>query len=191
MERKKCSKCQTEKELSEFYKNKAKSDGFSWWCKTCKNNHVTNNPQYNKKYRQNNREKTREWDNQYRQNNREKYNKYQGEYRKNKWKNDPLWNLSMRVRCRTSTVFKNMGYKKNDNTEKIIGIHWEGLKEHIEKQFTKGMNWDNRSEWHIDHIIPLASAKTEDELIKLCHYTNLQPLWATDNLRKGKKIYNT
>jgi hypothetical protein len=49
------------------------------------------------------------------------------------------------------------------------------------------MNWDNYSfrGWHIDHIIPLTSAKNEEELIKLCHYTNLQPLWAKDNLSKG------
>ena len=50
------------------------------------------------------------------------------------------------------------------------------------------MNWDNHGEWHIDHKIPLSSAKTEKELIGLCHYTNLQPLWALDNLKKGNKI---
>ena len=55
------------------------------------------------------------------------------------------------------------------------------------------MNWENRGLWHIDHIIPLATAKTEDEIIRLNHYTNLQPLWAIDNLKKGtrneKKIF--
>lgn len=50
------------------------------------------------------------------------------------------------------------------------------------------MTWENRGEWHIDHIIPLASASTEEELLALCHYTNLQPLWAFDNLSKGAKI---
>jgi hypothetical protein len=50
------------------------------------------------------------------------------------------------------------------------------------------MNWSNRNLWHIDHIIPLASAKTEEEMIKLCHYTNLQPLWAIENMSKGSKI---
>jgi hypothetical protein len=50
------------------------------------------------------------------------------------------------------------------------------------------MSWDNYGEWHIDHIIPLASADTEEEVLKLYHYTNLQPLWAIDNIRKGSKI---
>ena len=53
-----------------------------------------------------------------------------------------------------------------------------------------GMSWDNygRDGWHIDHIIPLSSTKIKEEIIKLNHYTNLQPLWATDNLKKGSKI---
>lgn len=70
----------------------------------------------------------------------------------------------------------------------MLGCDFKTAHKHIEKQFTEGMSWDNRSEWHIDHIIPLASAKTEEELAKLCHYTNLQPLWAEDNLRKGDKL---
>ena len=50
------------------------------------------------------------------------------------------------------------------------------------------MNWDNHGEWHYDHIIPLASADNYDDLVRLNHYTNLQPLWAEDNLKKGSKI---
>jgi hypothetical protein len=50
------------------------------------------------------------------------------------------------------------------------------------------MCWENRNEWHIDHIVPLSSAKTEDEVYGLCHYTNLQPLWAKDNLQKSNKL---
>mgnify|MGYP002132731409 FL=1 len=49
------------------------------------------------------------------------------------------------------------------------------------------MTWDNYGDWHIDHIIPLNSAQTEEDLYKLCHYSNLQPLWALDNLKKGSK----
>jgi hypothetical protein len=63
------------------------------------------------------------------------------------------------------------------------------LKQHLENQFQSGMNWKTYGKygWHIDHIIPLSSAKTEKELYKLCHYTNLQPLWAKDNLIKGNR----
>jgi hypothetical protein len=50
------------------------------------------------------------------------------------------------------------------------------------------MSWDNHGEWHIDHIIPLSSAKNENDVYTLCHYTNLQPLWAEENLRKSNKI---
>jgi hypothetical protein len=60
----------------------------------------------------------------------------------------------------------------------------------LENQFVEGMNWENYGSkgWHIDHIIPLSSAKTVDEAISLNHYKNLQPLWAVDNMKKGNKI---
>ena len=70
----------------------------------------------------------------------------------------------------------------------MLGADYETAFNHIESRFKDGMTWDNQGEWHIDHIVPLASATTEEELIKLCHYTNLQPLWAEDNLKKGDKI---
>ena len=72
----------------------------------------------------------------------------------------------------------------------IVGLSSEELKIYIESKFLEGMTWENYGlhGWHIDHIIPLSSVKTEDEIIKLCHYTNLQPLWAKDNLSKHNKI---
>ena len=78
--------------------------------------------------------------------------------------------------------------KKNNKTFNMIGCSPEFLKEHLEKQFVDGMNWENRGDWHIDHILPLSSAQNEDEIYKLCHYTNLQPLWAEDNIKKSNKI---
>ena len=69
-----------------------------------------------------------------------------------------------------------------------MGCSPEFLKEHLQSKFKDGMNWDNYGSWHIDHIIPLSSAKTTEEFNTLCHYTNLQPLWASENLSKGKKM---
>jgi hypothetical protein len=59
----------------------------------------------------------------------------------------------------------------------------------MELQFWPGMTWSNYGKWHVDHIIPLCTANSKEALEKLCHYTNLQPLWAVDNLRKNKKVH--
>jgi hypothetical protein len=79
---------------------------------------------------------------------------------------------------------------KRGRTIELIGIDIVGLKNYLETKFTDGMTWENYGlyGWHIDHIIPLSSAKNEDEFTKLCHYTNLQPLWAEDNLKKSNKV---
>ena len=61
--------------------------------------------------------------------------------------------------------------------------------QHLESKFTEEMSFDNYGKWHIDHIIPISSAKTEEDIIRLNHYTNFQPLWAVDNLRKSNKVF--
>lgn len=74
-------------------------------------------------------------------------------------------------------------------TEARIGCDWLELLVHLESKFKPGMTRENYGPvWHVDHIIPLASAKTEDEIIKLCHYSNLQSLFALENFQKGAKI---
>ena len=85
--------------------------------------------------------------------------------------------------------FQRKGYSKNNKTEKIIGLNKEEFVGHLLTTFINnyGYEWDGEEPVHIDHIIPLATAKTEDEVIKLCHYTNLQLLKAKDNLEKGCK----
>jgi len=99
----------------------------------------------------------------------------------------PLSKLSMNYRSRTAVAFRLGGYKKGTKTEKMLGIDFNSLKQYLENQFTKGMSWDNYGKWHIDHIIPLSSANTEEELKLLCHYKNLQPLWSFDNISKNGK----
>ena len=101
---------------------------------------------------------------------------------------NPLFALKKRLRSLVGGSLKNRGLRKHASTERILGCTWEELYRHIESQFVGGMSWSNRSQWHIDHVIPLASAESEEELIGLNHYTNLQPLWAIDNLLKGAKL---
>tara|TARA_R110000764_G_scaffold19848_1_gene51652 strand:+ start:26 stop:352 length:327 start_codon:yes stop_codon:yes gene_type:complete len=99
-----------------------------------------------------------------------------------------MFKLKCNLRQRAYSAFKNKGYSKDSKTQEMLGVDWEVCKAHIERQFTKGMNWANYSKWHVDHIIPLASAKTPERLKQLCHYSNLQPMWAEDNIMKSDKI---
>ena len=93
----------------------------------------------------------------------------------------------MRTRKLISKVIKRNGYTKRSKTQEILGIDFEGFKIYIENLFTDGMSWSNFGEWHIDHKIPISWGKTEDDIIKLNHYKNLQPLWAEENLSKGNR----
>lgn len=163
--------------------------------KEYKKGYYQNNKEYFKEWRENNEERRKEYyqnnkekSKKYRENNKEYQKEYIKEYIKKRRKIDPLYKMSVNLRTRTWFAFKNKGYKKNTKTQEMLGVDWEVCKAHIERQFTIGMNWDNQGKWHIDHIIPLASANTEEGLIKLCHYSNLQPLWAEDNLKKSDKI---
>jgi hypothetical protein len=98
--------------------------------------------------------------------------------------------MSENIRRRINHFLKTSNTPKKGSTFNIVGCTPQFLKEHLEKQFKDGMSWDNYGlyGWHIDHILPLSSAKNEDEIYKLCHYTNLQPLWAKENLSKSNKI---
>jgi hypothetical protein len=138
------------------------------------------------KYYYENIEIIKEKNKEYNKNNREKRNIYIS----NRKKNDPIYRLSFIVRNRVRSYLKKNNITKNDKTFDIVGCSPEFLKEYLETKFIEGMSWDNHGKWHIDHKIPLSSAKTEEEMYKLCHYTNLQPLWAEDNLKKGCKILN-
>lgn len=84
-------------------------------------------------------------------------------------------------------VLRYMLGSKDKKTQEIVGCTFEELKLHIENQFTEGMTWENYGTdgWHIDHVKPLAMANTKEEIIASNHYTNLQPMWQLDNLKKG------
>lgn len=103
-------------------------------------------------------------------------------------KDDPVEILKKRIRDRTRKAIIHKRWQKRSPTREMLGCSFDMLKEHIENQFTKGMTWDNRGEWHIDHIIPLASANSLEELEKLAHFSNLRPMWADENMAKGDQI---
>jgi hypothetical protein len=118
------------------------------------------------------------------------------EKRQNAWNKryhtDIQFKLADRFRKRFKKVMK--GKSKSEKTLSYLGCSTEKLKEHMESQFTEGMNWNNHgfTGWHIDHIIPCSSFDlTKEEDIRKCfHYTNLQPLWGIQNMQKGSKILN-
>ena len=109
-------------------------------------------------------------------------------YHRKKRAEDPMFALRFKLRSMVNKAVHRFGYTKRSRTQETLGCSWAEFVLHIERLFQPGMTWENRGEWHIDHIIPLASAKTEEDVIRLNHYTNLQPLWAEDNLRKSDKL---
>jgi len=135
-------------------------------------------------YREENAEKLSKEKSEYSKNNRAKINKTQLAYQKRKIATDPLFRLIKNTR---KMVSRYMLGEKSKRTQEIIGCSYEELKIHIEKQFTEGMTWDNygMDGWHVDHIKPLAMAISQEEIISSNHYSNLQPMWALDNLKKG------
>lgn len=80
--------------------------------------------------------------------------------------------------------------KSSKDYRNILGLSAEEFAEYLEGQFTKDINWKNRNEWHIDHIIPISKAKNIEEAEKLNHYTNLRPLLIKDNVKKSNKLEN-
>ena len=104
-----------------------------------------------------------------------------------KRKKDPTFKILTILRGRIRQALK--GYNKSDLTVKLLGCNIEEFWIHLEKKFTKGMTRENHGEWHVDHITPCASfdLSKPEEQAKCFHYTNLQPLWAIDNLKKGDR----
>ncbi len=164
---KSCYFCKKLKLVEEFHKNKASRTGYSSICKLCV-----------KLEREVKREQVRAWNNNYYSNRR---------------KIDPVFKLRCDLRNLIKGTFKKgvNNYIKSDTTENILGCTIEFFINYIQSLFTEGMTLENHGQceecWHFDHIIPISSAKTEEEVIKLNHYTNFQPLWSRENLSKGNK----
>lgn len=105
--------------------------------------------------------------------------------RQQRRRQDPLYKLRSNIGTLIANALANQDYKKTARTAQILGCSFDEFYVHIQNQFVQGMSWDNRQLWHIDHIVPVSFAQTEQELIMLNHYTNLRPFWSNDNQSKS------
>ena len=159
-----CSKCKENKALEAYGNLKQGKDGKCSYCKDCAKKDL----------------------NEWRAKNKDKVNERANKWRAKRYNSEKD---SYKFKCLIrNQVRRYIIDKKGKRTEEILGETFDNVRLHIEKLFVDGMSWNNHGEWHIDHIIPLGSGTNEEEYIKLNHYTNLQPLWAADNLKKGARI---
>ncbi len=199
METKICSRCRDTKSITEFNDNKNNKDGKTINCTICSNKINEND----KKYRQNknkinekrrlsyqkNKEKINKRNKKYYFKNKIKINTKSNEYVKNKMKNNLLFKLRRNLHSLILISINNKKYTKKSKTQEILGCSYQEFKIHIESQFENWMDWGNHGlyngqlnhGWDIDHIIPISSAKSEDDVIRLNHYSNLQPLCSKIN----------
>jgi hypothetical protein len=212
METKKCKLCEENKSLNEFYLCCGK---YSSRCKKCFGEYQKNNP--NRKGNQNrygsknrdminsktreryhknideSRKKEREKQKRLRSLNPEKYRKYSRIKNKERYfkkKNDPKYKIERILRARLLRAVTSK-YKKSSYS-KLLGCPIDEFKIYLESKFQGGMTWKNHGlkGWHIDHIIPCSAfdLTKEEEQKKCFHYSNLQPLWWIDNLKKSNKM---
>lgn len=161
---KKCPDCGEYKPISEFHKDRFRKDGLRVYCKECSNRQK--------------REEASRPEQKLKKKIRDKI------YQTAKAKSDPIYAAIKKVRTK---VRKAIMRGKLESYNELTGFTNIEVRNYLESKFQPGMSWDNYGHWHIDHIIPLATAKTVEEVKQLCHYTNLQPLWAADNKKKGAK----
>ena len=205
MKNKICNCCKIEKDINNYYNSKKFTDGKNPTCKECnkersskyyydnrnkimeKDRIQRETEEYKerrKNYLEENREQIIKTNKLYKLNNREKVLQEKRDYYQRK-KNDPIFALTKRLR---QGIYRSIRGAKLRSSLDILGCTEEEFKIHIENQFTDDMSWGRLSEIHIDHIIPISSAETLEDVYRLNHYTNLQPLWARDNIQKYNKV---
>jgi len=144
-------------------------------------------------WKQKNPDKVKEYaikhTNKWRKENREIYLEKKRKWNRHLYENNINYKLGTLLRTRIWSSLKNQGLKKKDSTMSLVGCSKEELIKHLESQFKEGMSWENWSlnGWHIDHIRPVSSFDLSDPAqVKECfHFSNLQPLWAIENLKKS------
>lgn len=201
-----CYKCETVKPIGEFNKNKSKPDGVGSECCECVRKYKRENRSKllisERRYRKDHPEMKRKADKKYYAKNKESIRARQREWEKENAdrlrehnrlrgikyrKENPSVRVAQSIRARINGVLN--GRIKSGSTFDLLGCDRNGLANHLEVQFKNEMSWDNYGEWHIDHIKPCASFDLTNpkEQSECFHYSNLQPLWALENLRKHCK----
>ena len=152
-------------------------------CKNCRNEKNSekrslNNEEYNRKNRE------------HYERNKEKINETRRKNLQRRREEDPQYNIKMALHVRLYDAVKHQKGIKSLKTLELLGCTVDQLCTFLEAEFTEGMTWENYGDWHIDHMRPCASfdLTIPEEQQKCFHWTNLQPLWAQDNIRKGAKI---
>jgi hypothetical protein len=202
---KQCKICKEEKDLTSFrttFDKRINKEYARPSCKMCENIKY-NTKEKLSKYYIDNKEKIKNYSKEYwkenYQANKESKNISRNKWRNNRKKTDNLFKLEDNLRSSIGQSFRKNGYTKKSKTQEILGCSFVEFKNYLESKFENWMDWKNRGlyngdfnyGWDIDHIIPISSATTEEELIKLNHYTNLQPLCSKVNrdIKKDKIEY--
>lgn len=143
-----------------------------------------------KAYREANKDLVREQKRRSNQKHKDRVYTYRKEYNKMKMETDEIYRFKNRIRNFINKSFKRQNFTKNNGTFDLVGCNPQELKDYLYKTFFNnyGYEYDGQEDVHIDHIIPLKTAETEEDVKKLCHYTNLQLLKARDNLIKNDKM---
>jgi hypothetical protein len=155
-----------------------------------------NNKEYlsnkSKKWTEENKEHRKQYLKEYREKNIDKIRKTKRDYERNRKASDPLYKLVANFRTAIYQVLKESNVEKNGHYFDILGYTPEELINHLEKQFTEGMTWENYGEFHIDHKLPITSFDIQEmgdeEFMKCWSLDNLQPMWGEENIRKSNKV---
>jgi len=148
--------------------------------------------EYQKVYYENNKESITEYKKKYTIKNRDSIREYKNNYQNNRRKNDPIFKLKHVISRTIRNSLRCKGFSKNRKTIDILGCDIIFFKSYLESMFVDEMNWINYGIiWDIDHIIPLSTAESESDVIKLNHYTNLQPLdsYINRNVKRDRLDY--
>lgn len=192
---KRCSKCQNEQELTAFAKKRASSDGYKSHCKVCDKTLREENKERDRllkhewylRNKERHQQTCKQYDVLHHEEMKEWKRNYKLAYEKQRYKKDLFHRLKCILRSRLYQALKEE--QKTGSAVSDLGCSIKEFKKYLESQFRLGMTWDNQGDWHIDHVRPLSSfnLSNPDEVKQACHYSNLQPLWAEENLQKSDK----